>query len=74
MAINNSLLLTVDSEAITNVWYKYDSKKLVIDFKSGASYEYNGVAIHTMLGLIEAESKGAFIAKYIKPYYEAIKW
>ena len=74
MATNNSLLLTVYSEAIINVWYKYDSRKLVIDFKSGASYEYNGVAIHTVLGLIEAESKGAFIAKYIKPHYEGSRW
>jgi hypothetical protein len=47
--------------------FTYDDRKreLIIEFGSG-SYRYNNVDLDTVLGLYNANSKGAYIHQHIK--------
>ena len=65
--------IIVDSSCIS--WakhYKY-SKKLKLEYANGNKYEYNGISNELWSGLYNAESKGEFINKNIKPNYKCKK-
>jgi len=61
--------LTVDSSAISEVAYYPSVERLIVLFKSNASYEYINVPNHVMNGLREAPSKGKFLNKYVLAQY-----
>jgi len=47
----------------------YDDAGLLVAFHSGGLYRYFGVPYEKFLGLLNASSKGGYLAAYIKPYY-----
>jgi hypothetical protein len=59
----------VESSAIEMVGYEASSMILSIMWKGGATYLYSGVPEHLYDQLMMAESKGAFVNKFIKPNF-----
>jgi hypothetical protein len=47
----------------------YDGSDLLVAFHSGGLYRYYGVPYDRFTGLLNASSKGGYLAAYIKPYY-----
>lgn len=64
------LLREVDSTAILTVAYDKDEKLMWLRFTSGDLYEYRGVEMQTVTGLLEAESKGHFYQENIKDKFD----
>jgi hypothetical protein len=50
----------------------YDSSSLIltVDFIGGGSYEYYGVPLSVYQGLMNADSKGTYLSRYIKGVYK----
>ena len=63
-------IVQVNSTAIQNAIYEYDSYRLRLTFNNGDSYNYTKVPNHVFEGLRTSESKGKFINKYILPIYQ----
>jgi hypothetical protein len=62
--------MRVKSSAIRTINYHEGSHTLSITFKnSGRTYEYYDVSKRTFNRLMDAESKGAFVNKWITPRY-----
>jgi len=62
--------VAVNSTAILNAEYEYDSYKLRLTFTNGSSYDYTKVPNHVFEGLRTSASKGKFINKYILSSYK----
>ena len=60
----------VESSVFTSVTYAADAT-LDIEFTSGDRYRYFAVPRSLVLSLLQAESKGAFFNRYIKPRFHA---
>lgn len=58
----------VSSSNLRRVGYDARTKKLIIEFHSGA-YEYSNVPEHIYNGLMNSSSKGSYHADYIKNSY-----
>lgn len=74
MTNNLTEYLTVNSSMIENVWYKPETKSLVLVYSSGDSYNYKDVPRDVFEGLRWAESKGSFIHSHIIAKFEFCKW
>lgn len=61
----------VDSSAIEMIGYDPVEPALTVRYRGGRSYLYPGVPEHLYRQLMNAESKGAFMNRYIKPNYPA---
>lgn len=59
----------VDSTSIRAVRYSEERRALAVRFRSGASYEYEGVPPEEYVRLLAAESLGAYLNSRIKPRY-----
>ena len=57
----------VDSSHLVNI--EHSGKHLYITFKNGATYEYDGVSEATTKALINADSSGKFLWRYIRDKY-----
>ena len=57
------------STAIQMARYYSDSQELTIVFSNANSYKYKEVPYHVWRGLMDAESKGRFINRYITAFY-----
>ena len=57
------------STAIQMARYYYGSQELTIVFSNANSYKYEEVPYHVWRGLMDAESKGRFINRYITAFY-----
>ena len=57
------------STAIQMARYYSDSQELTIVFSNANSYKYEEVPYHVWRGLMDAESKGRFINRYITAFY-----
>jgi len=63
--------MRVKSSAVKSVKYDQDSHTLTIAFKgSGRSYQYFDVSKRTFDRLVNSESKGSFVNKWITPRYD----
>mgnify|MGYP003644775717 CR=1 FL=1 len=62
--------IVVDSSFVTWARYYNYSKKLKIEYRNGSKYEYMGIPDWKWRDLYNAESKGKFINRKVKPYYE----
>ena len=56
----------VESSNINSVEYNDVSKSLLLEFKSGAFYEYDDVDSKTVEDMVSAESVGRFFNKNVK--------
>ena len=65
--------ITVDSDAIRLMHYDNASGRLTVEFNNKTVYRYADVPESTVQELIEADSKGTYLATTIKPNYEAVK-
>jgi hypothetical protein len=61
---------TSDSSNIESVAYDKDDSMLLVRFQTGSEYAYYNVPEDKYQNLLEAESKGKFFVKEIKPEYE----
>lgn len=59
----------VESSNVRSVAYDAPSKTLEVAFNSGGVYQYEGVPSHLHQDLMNAASKGAFLAAWIKGNY-----
>jgi hypothetical protein len=60
---------TEKSTAMQMARYYSDDQELTIIFKNASVYEYEKVPYHVWRGLMDAESKGRFINRYITGFY-----
>jgi hypothetical protein len=63
-------IVEVESSAISSIGYDSEASELYVRFRGGEAYTYRGVPEAEWLALCEAESKGAFVNRTIKPQYE----
>lgn len=61
------------SSNIDSIGYDPTARSLRVAFKGGAVYVYPGVPPKIYDGLVNAESKGSFLAKIIRPFFHGIK-
>jgi hypothetical protein len=59
----------VTSSCLASIGYLAEAETLEIEFRSGAVYEYLYVPLEIHRGLLAAESKGAFLNRFIKTRY-----
>lgn len=64
---------TEKSTAMQMARYYSDDQELTIIFKNASLYEYEKVPYHVWRGLMDAESKGGFINRYITGFYRFTK-
>jgi hypothetical protein len=63
-------LTKVESSNIEAVGYIEDREILVVQFKSGATYQYLGVPYYMYEELLSAESAGKYLNSEVKGCYE----
>lgn len=56
-----SIVASVDSTCVDQVFYNGDSQDLTITFAKGGTYSYSGVPAEVAQGLVNAPSKGKFM-------------
>ena len=64
---------TEKSTAMQMARYYSDVQELTIIFKNASVYDYEKVPYHVWRGLMDAESKGRFINRYITGFYRFTK-
>lgn len=60
----------VESSNIVSIGYDEQPRDLYVKFANGGVYRYQGVDALAHRSLMEAESKGAYLAKHIKKAYD----
>lgn len=68
----DSIMKPVVSSTMRRVGFIEPSSTPIVDFLSG-TYVYEGVSLDLYDKLMQAESKGAFFARYIKGKFETTK-
>ena len=63
----------VESSNISSVGYDEDTNTLEIEFHNGGVYQYFDVPFPVYDALIEADSKGQYLAQQIKGKYRYVK-
>jgi lysyl-tRNA synthetase class 2 len=59
----------VDSSMIVSLGYNPLTKVLEVEFRNGRVVEYHGVPSDVHRDMMEAHSKGQFLARAVKPNY-----
>lgn len=65
----NAERVIVASSCIAAVRFSPDERVLVLEFRNGLVYEYFDVPSNLYTALITADSKGAFIARFIRGHF-----
>lgn len=60
----------VDSSMMDNIAYDEATHQLSVTFKNGSLYHYYDVETPIADGLTQAESKGKFFIRHIRPWYK----
>jgi hypothetical protein len=60
----------VDSSSLLQVGYDSGSQELYIEFKEGRTYVYSPVPETTYRELLDADSKGSYFNREVKPKYD----
>jgi hypothetical protein len=63
----------VDSSNIASIGYDEDTNTLEIEFHNGGVYQYFDVPFAVYDGIMDASSKGQYLAQQIKGYYRYVK-
>lgn len=70
---NISLLVCTQSATIRSIAYEAEKSELVVTFKSGYAYQFDGVSKEAWDKFTLAESKGSHFAREIKTRYTGKK-
>jgi len=62
----NGPRVIVASSCIASMLFNPDEHVLTLEFRNGLTYEYFGVPSSLYAALLTAESKGSFIARFIR--------
>jgi hypothetical protein len=65
--------IPVDSSNISSIGYDEETSTLEIEFHGGSVYQYLDVPLNVYEGLLNADSKGQYLAQHIKGYYRFVK-
>lgn len=65
--------LTPQSSNITRLRYLKEQKKLIIQFKQGTYYVYEGIPPTLTFELVNSQSKGKFFIAQIRNAYRGVK-
>lgn len=65
--------IPVESSNISSIGFDEDSNTLEIEFHNGGVYQYFDVPLQVYEALMEAGSKGQFLAQNIKGNYRYVK-
>ena len=63
----------VTSTNIKSIGYDKNTKTLEVEFKNGGLYRYSGVPVNIYNNLMNSDSHGKFLAKFIKGKYSCVK-
>lgn len=66
-------MVTVRSSNVAAVGYDDEEGELIVEFKSGARYAYEGVPYHVFEEMREADTAGSYLNLHIKNAYTARK-
>ncbi len=62
----NGQRVIVESSCIAAMLFNPDEQVLALEFHNGLAYEYFGVPSTLYAALLAAESKGSFIARFVR--------
>ena len=65
--------IPVDSSNISSIGFDENSNTLEVEFHSGAVYQYFDVPLIIYQVMMEADSKGKYLAQHIKGNYRFVK-
>lgn len=65
--------MSVHSSNISSIGYDEDSSTLEVEFNNGTVYQYFDVPMHIYQGIMEAGSKGQYLAHHVKGYFRYVK-
>ena len=65
--------IPVDSSNISSIGFDEETSTLEVEFHGGAVYQYFDVPLYVYEGLLDAGSKGQYLAQHIKGYYRFVK-
>jgi len=65
--------IPVDSSNISSIGFDEETSTLEVEFHGGAVYQYFDVPLNVYEGLLNAGSKGQYLAQHIKGYYRFVK-
>lgn len=65
--------IPVSSSNLASVAYDPHTLTLVVEFTNGSIYQYFDVPDSIFEGLMQAPSKGSFLATEVKPYFRYTK-
>ena len=68
-AMGDFEMVPVESSNIDSIGYDKTEELLYVRFKNGSLYNYERVPEETFNELMAADSKGSFLARYIKGIY-----
>ena len=66
-------MLAIRSSSLAQVAYDRHQSILLVQFRDGTVYEYEGVPLQTYLDLLQADSKGAYFNRHIRTLYSHAK-
>lgn len=66
-------MVKVESSNIAEVGYDGETETLYVTFKNGATYGYLRVPAKKAMALLNAPSKGAYLADHIRDVYDTVR-
>jgi hypothetical protein len=65
--------MPVSSSNVASIGYDCDSQTLEVEFLAGGVYQYMNVPAETHTELMESSSKGAYINRFVKTMFVAVR-
>lgn len=65
----SSQRLPVESACIASIAFSIEENVLQLEFRNGLAYEYFGVPASLHADLLSAQSKGAFVTRFIRGHF-----
>jgi len=65
----SSLRVSVESACIASIAFSVEENVLQLEFRNGLAYEYFGVPAPLYTDLLSAQSKGAFVTRFIRGHF-----
>ena len=62
----SSQRVSVESACIASITFSIEENVLQLEFRNGLAYEYFGVPVALCRELLSAQSKGAFVSRFIR--------
>ena len=65
----SSQRVSVESACIASLSFSIEENILQLEFRNGLAYEYFGVPASLYTNLLSAQSKGAFVTRFIRGHF-----